>query len=592
MPGPAKHPRTQLPEKNLYISLSEAGKYKSTRRFLTVAYLRPFHTISSSKATSIVRRLILCSALGLGLLGQLPAVGALPVRAAAPKPVELLPAQGWGTGLTASYFSNGSLAGQPVLKRQDAVIDFRWGMNSPAPGLPADNFSVRWEGLIAAPGTGRYRFVAVTTDEVRLWVNGRLLLDTWDGKKSNGKEENGVSLAAGEKATIKLEYNNASGVAGIQLHWVAPGQGPQLVPTGNLYPLGSPTTADPAGAPAVAKAAVAPAPRPEPTPAPVVAAAPKPAPAPAVAPAPKPAPAPKVAKAAPAPKPAPAAAKPAPVVAAAPTRKPADDDDPAPVGDLSGLYVITVRSTGKPLEVTQDRPATLSEQLAMAGAPPAADPQWRLEPTGSGLYRLVVPGGNKVLEVLGSSTSNGAPASLWTYYSGYNQQWKVEPTGDGYFKLISKNGRNKALTDKDSVDGGVQQWRYTGKLTQQWKLTPAKATEEPVLAGATNARKIGDNGMSVYPNPSNGVMQMAYNLSEAKPLGWVLYNQNGVAVRVSDYRKQPAGSHHQTLNFTGLPSGDYYLSLTVGASNTRQLVSIRRPNAEAPEVGGDTSARP
>ncbi|NVO83943.1 RICIN domain-containing protein [Hymenobacter terrestris] len=528
-----------------------------------------------------MRHLILCSALGLGLLGQLPVVAAPPAYMAALTPTETLPAQGWGTGLTASYFSNGSLAGQPVLKRQDEVVDFRWGLTSPAPGLPADNFSVRWEGLIAAPGTGRYRFVAVTTDEVRLWVNGRMVIDTWDGKKSSSKLDNSISLAAGEKATIKLEYNNAAGMAGIQLHWVAPGQGQQLIPTGNLYPLGSPTTPDPAGTPPVAKAAVAPAPRPEPAPV----AAPKPAPV--VAAAPKPAPA-----AAPKPAPAPKTAKPAPAVAAAPAKKPAAEDEVTPVGDLSGLYVITVRSTGKPLEVTQDRPATLAEQLAMAGAPPAADPQWRLEPTGSGLYRIVVPGSNKVLEVLGSSTSNGAPASLWTYYSGYNQQWKIEPTDDGYFKLISKNGRNKALTDKDSVDGGIQQWRYTGKLTQQWKLTPAKASEEPILAGANVARKVGSNSMSVYPNPSNGVMQMAYSLSEAKPLGWVLYNQNGVAVRVSDYRKQPAGSHHQTLNFSSLPAGDYYLSLTVGASNTRQVVSIRRPGADAPEVGNDAAERP
>jgi hypothetical protein len=236
-----------------------------------------------------------------------------------------------------------------------------------------------------------------------------------------------------------------------------------------------------------------------------------------------------------------------------------------PSGDLSGLYTIVARSTGKPLAVEQGRPATLSEQLAMANAPAAPAPQWRLEPSGGGLYRLVVPGSNKVLEVLGSSTSNGAALSLWTYYSGYNQQWKVEPTDDGYFKLISKNGRNKAVTDKDTLDGGIQQWRYSGKDNQQWKLVPAKAAEEPVLAGASKARKVGDNSMSVYPNPSNGVMQMAYSLEEAKPLGWVLYNQNGVAVRVSDYRKQTAGAHHQTLDFSGLPSGDYYLSLTVGA---------------------------
>ena len=35
--------------------------------------------------------------------------------------------------------------GQPALIRNDAAIDFNWGLGSPAPGLPADNFSARWQ---------------------------------------------------------------------------------------------------------------------------------------------------------------------------------------------------------------------------------------------------------------------------------------------------------------------------------------------------------------------------------------------------------------------------------------------------------------
>ncbi|MBT9392008.1 RICIN domain-containing protein [Hymenobacter sp. NST-14] len=497
-----------------------------------------------------------------------------PEAAAAHAPRLIRPVQGWGTGLTASYFNNGSLAGAPVLKRQDAAVDFRWGTKAPAPGLPADNFSVRWEGLIAAPSTGRYRFVAVTTDEVRLWVNGRKVLDTWDGKKPGSQDDGSVSLAAGEKATIKLEYNDTDGVAAIQLQWIPPGQAAQLVPSGNLYPLGSPTTPDPAGPPPVAKAKVEPAPK-QAKPAP----APKPATAKAPAAPKAPKPVKEVAQAAPEPEPASKPAKPV----KAPKPAPAEEK---PNTELPGVYTLTVRSTGKPLEVAPGRPATLSEQMAAVEQSSAA-PQWRIEPAGEGLYRLVVPGSNKVLEVLGSATSNGTPLSLWSYYSGYNQQWKIEEAGDGYYKLIAKHSR-KALTDKDTLGGGVQQWRYTGKENQQWKLEAVKAVEEPILAGAPSTPGVGDNGMSVYPNPSNGVMQMAYNLDVAKPLGWVLYNQNGVAVRVSDYRKQAAGTHHQTLNFTSLPAGDYYLSLTVGSENTRQMVSIRRPSADVPEVGASS----
>ncbi|RSK46458.1 RICIN domain-containing protein [Hymenobacter perfusus] len=526
----------------------------------------------------------MCSVLGLSLTGELQATG---VSAAATelfpaRPVASLPVQGWGMGLTASYFNNGSLAGAPVLKRQDAVVDFRWGAAAPAPELPVDNFSVRWEGLLAAPGTGRYRFVAATTDEVRLWVNGKKVLDTWDGRKPTNVDDPTVTLAAGEKVTIKLEYNDAEGNAGIQLQWAGPGQSPQLIPTGNLYPLGSPLTRDPAGPPPVAKAKAVPTPtaagiaaKSAATTAAKPAAAAKPVAKPAAVPA-KPAPK-AVAQAAPK-----AAEK---VVKAPKPPKPVKEAEPEPTppADLSGLYTLSVRSTGQPLKVEQSRPATRAEQLAAeaAGQKDVA-PQWRIEPAGEGLYRLVLPGSNKVLEVLGSSTSNGAPLSVWTYYSGYNQRWKIEEADKGYYKLTPHHVRKKVLTYGDTLDGGLQQQRYTGEPNQQWKLVAVKEVEEKMPAAAANAPSVGDNKMSVYPNPSNGVLQMAYTLPEAKPLGWVLYNQNGVAVRVSDYRKQPAGAHHQTLDFTALPAGDYYLSLTVGITNTRQLISIRRPGPDAP----------
>ncbi|WP_426493546.1 PA14 domain-containing protein [Hymenobacter sp. 102] len=519
---------------------------------------------------------------------MLPAVSAteLPGKTVESK-ISPLPVQGWGTGLTAFYYNNGSLAGAPVLKRQDAVIDFKWGAGAPAPELPTDNFSVRWEGLLAAPTTGRYRFVAVTSDEVRLWVNGKKVLDTWNGRKPSSTDDATVTLAAGEKTTIKLEYNDADGTAGIQLQWVPPGQIAQVIPSGNLYPLGSPTTPDPAGPPPVAKAKAVPTPNPNAAPKPAAA---KPAPAkPAVAaktaPAAKPAPKPVAQAPAKAAKPAPAEKAPKPVKPPKPAKEVAEVKPPA---DLSGLYTLTVRSTGRPLKVGQDRPATRAEQLAAQVAGAKEEAQWRIEPAGEGLYRLVLPGSNKVLEVLGSSTSNGAPLSVWTYYSGYNQRWKIEETGEGYYKLTPHHVRKKVITYGDTLQGGLQQLKYTGATNQQWKLIPVKPVEEPMLAGAPSVPGVGANNMSVYPNPSNGVMQMSYTLGEARPMGWVLYNQNGTAVRVSDYRKQAAGAHHQTLDFTGLPAGDYYLSLTVGITNTRQLISIRRPAADAPEVGAAT----
>jgi hypothetical protein len=76
------------------------------------------------------------------------------------------------------YFGNVKLEGAPVLVREDAAIDFQWGEGAPAPGVPADNFAVRWRGRWPFR-EGGYRFFAYTDDGVRLWVDGKLLIDQW-----------------------------------------------------------------------------------------------------------------------------------------------------------------------------------------------------------------------------------------------------------------------------------------------------------------------------------------------------------------------------------------------------------------------------
>ncbi|WP_286130714.1 PA14 domain-containing protein [Solirubrum puertoriconensis] len=496
--------------------------------------------------------------------------------------------QGAGSGLTASYFANGTLAGAPSVRRIDAAIDFNWGTGSPAEGLPTDNFSVRWEGLLAAPSTGRYRFLARTEDEIRVWVNGKQMIDTWNGRKPSAGEGY-VELAAGEKTSIRIEYADSEGDARLQLQWVPPGQAAQVISTSYLYPLGSPTTPDPVN-PAAAVAA-APAAKPQPAPAkkPAAPAAAKPA-APKTTAA-KPAETKPVAKATPKPEPAKTEAKPAKQSKA--DAKAAETAAVLP----AGVYILTSRAGNKPLEVIEPgRPNSRAYTEAGAGGPVvegrSTAPQWRIESLGNGYYRIGVQGSNKVLEVLGSATSNGTPMSLWTYYSGNNQLWRIEPAEGSYYKLIAKHS-NKALTAKDSIEGGLQQWRYSARVDQQWKLE-AVAQEDavsPVAAAApADLKGTGSYNMSIYPNPSNGVVQLRYALPEEIPMGWVLYNHNGAPVRVSDYRRKAAGNHHQTLDFTGLPAGDYNLRMTVGANTTRVQLQLRKPSAGETAPSGEASA--
>jgi beta-glucosidase len=61
-------------------------------------------------------------------------------------------------GVKAEYFASSELNGQPVLTRVDPQIDFDWNSASPAAGLSAKDFGVRWSGTITPPTTGDYTF--------------------------------------------------------------------------------------------------------------------------------------------------------------------------------------------------------------------------------------------------------------------------------------------------------------------------------------------------------------------------------------------------------------------------------------------------
>jgi uncharacterized protein YraI len=103
----------------------------------------------------------------------------------------------------AEYFNNTSLAGAPVVTRDEAAINYNWGLGSPAPQIQADNFSARWTTTIST-SNARYRFSATTDDGVRVWVNDRMIIDAWfDRPAATFTGE--IDLAAGT-ANVRVEY--------------------------------------------------------------------------------------------------------------------------------------------------------------------------------------------------------------------------------------------------------------------------------------------------------------------------------------------------------------------------------------------------
>ena len=161
----------------------------------------------------------------------------------------ILPMQAWaqsGTGLKGDYFANTTLTGSVALTRTDPTINFTWGAGGPGASVPADRYSARWTGQVEAPTTGIYTFVTRSDDGVRLWINGKLLINNWRDHGPTYDQSVPVNLTAGQRYSIQLEYYEDNGGAVMQLFWSYPNQVEQVIPQQRLYV--APITLQPAPA--------------------------------------------------------------------------------------------------------------------------------------------------------------------------------------------------------------------------------------------------------------------------------------------------------------------------------------------------------
>lgn len=138
-----------------------------------------------------------------------------------------------GTGLLGEYYATRGMLDSPLLTRVDERIDFNWGTDSPAPEVAADGFAVRWSGQILISQTGKYVFRAIADDGVRLWVDGKLLINDWTSHSA--REFSGsIDLQGNRTYSIRLEYFEQTGTASVQLAWTTPDGTRAVIPTANL----------------------------------------------------------------------------------------------------------------------------------------------------------------------------------------------------------------------------------------------------------------------------------------------------------------------------------------------------------------------
>jgi hypothetical protein len=140
-----------------------------------------------------------------------------------------------GTGLKAEYFSNMTLSGTPALTRTDSTVNFDWGSGNPGAPIGNDNFSVRWSGQLQPLYSENYTFTTRSDDGIRLWVNGIQIINNWTDHGPTD-DTGTISLTAGVKYDIVLEFYENGGGAVSQLSWSSASQANQIIPQSQLFP--------------------------------------------------------------------------------------------------------------------------------------------------------------------------------------------------------------------------------------------------------------------------------------------------------------------------------------------------------------------
>jgi GH43 family beta-xylosidase len=137
-----------------------------------------------------------------------------------------------GTGLTAQYFHNADFTG--LADERVEVPNHAWGLAAPAAGMHPDSFSVRWIGRVEPQYSETYEFRTVSDDGVRLWVDGKLLIDQW--ASSSVRTMSGtIALQAGQQYDIRAEYYDGTGSAQFRLQWSSASQPLEVISAERLY---------------------------------------------------------------------------------------------------------------------------------------------------------------------------------------------------------------------------------------------------------------------------------------------------------------------------------------------------------------------
>ena len=137
-------------------------------------------------------------------------------------------------GLKAEYFTNLDFTGNAALVRVDPQIQFNWSGASPAPGISARAFAVRWSGTMIPPAPGDYAFGieqpfcwrGENRETFRVYLDDNLVINHSQENCGPAVPRVQMHFADAKPHRFRLEYVHQAGLygAGLMLVWKAPAE--------------------------------------------------------------------------------------------------------------------------------------------------------------------------------------------------------------------------------------------------------------------------------------------------------------------------------------------------------------------------------
>jgi hypothetical protein len=82
-----------------------------------------------------------------------------------------------------------------------------------------------------------------------------------------------------------------------------------------------------------------------------------------------------------------------------------------------------------------------------------------------------------------------------------------------------------------------------------------------------------DAAVNVFPNPTNGKLNISYKLNNANPVSIEVYNATGV--KVAEVRDAATGIGTSTVDLAGVSEGIYLVRLSNNGQTTTQKVVVK-----------------